>query len=1040
MSESKPQSDPVQNPRVTWEGCSVLLDINDGDRLVFARLSAGATLKIGNKTCSLQPLIGCPFGSMFQVESGQEKPYLSRFTPSTEENNVQDEGKQESRDNRALIDNNQAQSLTSEDIDALRRQGATGNEIVEALIANSTTFDKKTQFSQEKYRIKKQKKYAPRVLLRRPFSRSICEAYFKKYPARIGFLRVDALSLLLSMANVTANSDVLVVDWVGGLLTGAVAERLGGTGSVCNTYLGGKPHSMEIIRMFNFTNEICKRILRCSLDDLCSVQSGTDEKADQQETVRTVEIRSTEQTSVSVSMEEVDLSTDNGVGDLLPENDLSTVSKTCKAPKAGDKASKESMKLWRENGFSSLIIAAPEQDPWSLVKHLLPLLSYSAPFAIYHQYLQLTNQNQNQNQPLSYGKPLFPAYLARQPLLFSSFDHSNSSLDSAHSAFATPPLNQTREVKSVEAQTSGRQDVTGHGKVINHPLPGSEHEKGGKHNSKAKGKKNAKSGTQKLDADSPNGLNTTGNCRYDSSLGLLTKKFVNLIMEAKDGTLDLNHTAEVLEVQKRRIYDITNVLEGIGLIEKTSKNHIRWKGSDDKALELDDQVTRLKAEVQRLYVEECKLDNHIRERQESLRALDEDVNYQKYLFMTEEDIMNLPCFQNQTVISIKAPQASYIEVPDPDKDIVFQQRQYKMIIRSHNGPIDLRLLSEYQDNVKGLSGGSPELCSDEKASQMNSSKIQLTPTMGDMEPEAGQPKQERSRTRWTPSLDKIFADLVVKQIQLGNRPNNVFDKKTWNNIRDEFNRQTELNFNNNQLRKHLDVLRTRFYNLKSAYDQNDFAGMEDSCCIGFDLWEDIGAQPRPEPVKVKDCPIYEQLCTIFTDSSADGKYAQSSHFEGLDKAVGNDNGGLNSCPEGGSAQPDNSSASRLPQNNSLPEQLTKTTGERKRKRPSEAQSSLDQSRKDEETSVAMAGAMFDMLDAWRSRMTVATNRSDDKFSITNCIKALDEIEGIEDWLYFAALDLFEDSNLRETFICLKGGTARLTWLQGKCVSPALTSF
>jgi len=33
---------------------------------------------------------------------------------------------------------------------------------------------------------------------------------------------------LLSLANVTANSDILLVDMVGGLLTGAVAERLGG--------------------------------------------------------------------------------------------------------------------------------------------------------------------------------------------------------------------------------------------------------------------------------------------------------------------------------------------------------------------------------------------------------------------------------------------------------------------------------------------------------------------------------------------------------------------------------------------------------------------------------------------------------------------------------------------------------------------------------------------------------------------------------------------------------------------------------------------
>lgn len=33
----------------------------------------------------------------------------------------------------------------------------------------------------------------------------------------------------------------------------------------------------------------------------------------------------------------------------------------------------------------------------------------------------------------------------------------------------------------------------------------------------------------------------------------------------------------MVQVQKRRIYDITNVLEGIGLIEKKLKNMIQWK-------------------------------------------------------------------------------------------------------------------------------------------------------------------------------------------------------------------------------------------------------------------------------------------------------------------------------------------------------------------------------------------------------------------------------------------------------------------------------
>lgn len=42
------------------------------------------------------------------------------------------------------------------------------------------------------------------------------------------------------------------------------------------------------------------------------------------------------------------------------------------------------------------------------------------------------------------------------------------------------------------------------------------------------------------------------------------------------GNLDLNDAVTTLEVKKRRIYDITNVLEGIGLIKKVSKNSVSW--------------------------------------------------------------------------------------------------------------------------------------------------------------------------------------------------------------------------------------------------------------------------------------------------------------------------------------------------------------------------------------------------------------------------------------------------------------------------------
>lgn len=102
-------------------------------------------------------------------------------------------------------------------------------------------------------------------------------------------------------------------------------------------------------------------------------------------------------------------------------------------------------------------------------------------------------------------------------------------------------------------------------------------------------------------------------------------------------------------------------------------------------------------------------------------------------------------------------------------------------------------------------------------------------------------KQERLRTRWTASQDKIFADLVVEQIHLGNRSNNGFDQKAWKHIRDHFNAQTGLNFNKKQLRKHLDVLRTRYYNLKPTFEQSGFYVEQSSQMImpDFELLEDL---------------------------------------------------------------------------------------------------------------------------------------------------------------------------------------------------------
>ncbi|CAI7791070.1 unnamed protein product, partial [Closterium sp. NIES-54] len=180
--------------------------------------------------------------------------------------------------------------------------------------------------------------------------------------------------------------------------------------------------------------------------------------------------------------------------------------------------------------------------------------------------------------------------------------------------------------------------------------------------------------------------------------GLLTKKFIDLIKGSDDGTLDLNTAASTLQVQKRRIYDITNVLEGIGLIEKKGKNNIQWKGLEcDSTIKEDSQI--LQAELNRLREEELSLDNGIKDMRERLRLLNEDDKRKQWMFVTEEDIKNLPCFQNETLIAIRAPHGTMLEVPDPEEG--FAQRKYQILLKSTSGPIDVYLVSRFEEKYEG---------------------------------------------------------------------------------------------------------------------------------------------------------------------------------------------------------------------------------------------------------------------------------------------------------------------------------------------------
>uniref|UniRef100_A0A8C3G9Z8 E2F transcription factor 2 n=1 Tax=Cyclopterus lumpus TaxID=8103 RepID=A0A8C3G9Z8_CYCLU len=194
--------------------------------------------------------------------------------------------------------------------------------------------------------------------------------------------------------------------------------------------------------------------------------------------------------------------------------------------------------------------------------------------------------------------------------------------------------------------------------------------------------------------------------RYDTSLGLLTKKFVGLIAESPDGVLDLNWATEVLEVQKRRIYDITNVLEGVQLIRKKSKNNIQWLVGDvfEGGAGGGEKACSLRKELGELERVERSLDELIHSSTAQLKQLTEYEDNKRYPFhpvvfacyVTYQDIRSIGTLRDQTVIAVKAPADTKLEVPDTAGGSL------QIYLKSKNGPIEVYLCPE-----EGLEDASP---------------------------------------------------------------------------------------------------------------------------------------------------------------------------------------------------------------------------------------------------------------------------------------------------------------------------------------------
>ncbi|KAL0094864.1 adenine(58)-N(1)-methyltransferase non-catalytic subunit TRM6 [Phycomyces blakesleeanus] len=230
----------------------VLIHMPSGNvKMVLMRPDSTVTLgKFGSFQCN--NLIGQPFGLSYEIydREGNIRPVPNWALSSVEET---------AANNQNIVDDTSVQLLSQEEVERLKEEGMKGNmdaaEIIRKMIESHTEFDKKTEFSKAKYIQRKMMKFLKVFTPVRPTLYSITQYFFNKNPEKIRHLRIDTLSQLLNHANVRANGKILVVDDTQGLIISAVAERLGGYGTLVGLH-DGKDSNYDVLRYMNFSKHI----------------------------------------------------------------------------------------------------------------------------------------------------------------------------------------------------------------------------------------------------------------------------------------------------------------------------------------------------------------------------------------------------------------------------------------------------------------------------------------------------------------------------------------------------------------------------------------------------------------------------------------------------------------------------------------------------------------------------------------------------------------------------------------------------------------
>ena len=209
-------------------------------------------IRFKNKLIPLQSLIGKKYGSIFELVAGELKLLDKKpcFDDLLNEKDFNEEG-DVIGDNREIQDGNDAQELSSDQIQQMKKNGATGEQIIREVIKNSKSWKKKAIFSQQKYIKKKIEKHLIIINLIKSSPSNLINAFFSQSPHKVANLRNDSLAYLLTIANLKANSKLLTIDESNGVLLGSILYRTNNCASILNLHFDKFCPKYPAVNLFN---------------------------------------------------------------------------------------------------------------------------------------------------------------------------------------------------------------------------------------------------------------------------------------------------------------------------------------------------------------------------------------------------------------------------------------------------------------------------------------------------------------------------------------------------------------------------------------------------------------------------------------------------------------------------------------------------------------------------------------------------------------------------------------------------------------------